>query len=129
MVLQQDCGTTRSGQRANHLVRDLLATDQCGVTAQTQTSAVGILNEGQGRLTVSATLQSTTTAAATPGLGGAGGPGRKCLGVDNSNEVRMGAQGPSGPAGPRGTDGTFTIAPIGEATPLPSSPRSAAMHH
>src|SRR5207249_6626983 len=46
----------------------LLNNDQCGVTAQTQTSAVGIRNDGQGVLTVTATLQSTTTTTNTPGL-------------------------------------------------------------
>jgi uncharacterized protein (TIGR03437 family) len=53
----------------------LLANDQCGVTAQSQTSSVDVRNDGQGRLTVSATQQSTTTTTNTPGLGGAGGPG------------------------------------------------------
>jgi uncharacterized protein (TIGR03437 family) len=53
----------------------LLTNDQCGVTAQTQAGSITVQNEGSGRLTVSATLQSSTTTTNTPGLGGAGGAG------------------------------------------------------
>jgi DNA-binding beta-propeller fold protein YncE len=68
-------GSIRSNPIANTSTNVvLLGNDQCGATAAIQSSAVGIRNDGQGRLTVSATLQSSTTATATPGLGGAGGP-------------------------------------------------------
>ncbi len=52
----------------------LLENDQCGVTAPYKTQTVAVQNQGKGNLSINATLQSTTTNATTPPLGG-GGPG------------------------------------------------------
>ena len=54
----------------------LLENDQCGVTAQYKSQMVNVQNQGKGNLNITATLQTTTTNGATPGLGGfGGGPG------------------------------------------------------
>ena len=96
-------GTIRSNPIANVAANVvLLNNDQCGATAQTQTSTVGIRNDGQGRLTVSATLQSSTTATATPGLGGPGGAGGGAIGgfvPPGLPIIIIGGPGGGGPGG------------------------------
>ena len=97
----------------------LLTNDQCGVTAQTQSSTVGIQNDGQGRLTVSATLQSTTTTTTTPGLGGAGGPGGGAPGGFTPPGIPIiiiGAPG-GGAAGGTAADGTVNTATASTTAP------------
>lgn len=51
----------------------LMASDQCGVTAKQSTATINVVNAGKGRLTASASLiQATTGPANLGGLGGGG---------------------------------------------------------
>ncbi|MBI4875042.1 MAG: hypothetical protein HY822_10465 [Acidobacteria bacterium] len=60
----------------------LLANDQCGVTAPIRSQKVTVRNEGRGRMTASAILlQAPVQNLAVPGLGGAGGPGGGAPGI------------------------------------------------
>jgi YVTN family beta-propeller protein len=87
----------------------LLENDQCGVTAQFKLGMVNIKNQGQGQLTVTATLQSSTANAVTPPLaGGPGGqnfPGVPVFIIGGPGGTTVG--GPNGP-GPNVPVGTMT---------------------
>jgi uncharacterized protein (TIGR03437 family) len=100
----------------------LLENDQCGVTAQFKLGMVNIHNQGQGQLTVTATLQSSTANAQTPPLAGAPGgmqfPGVPIFVIGGPGGTTSGP-GPGGPGGPVG------IPPIGTATPVATASSTA----